>query len=62
MALSEDQREMIKQRIEQAEEQIPEAEKDLADAVKAGIDVSGEQKRLSELKDRIRKMKRVYGR
>lgn len=62
MPLTDEQREQIRSQIEQAEGMIPGAEKDLRDAMKAGIDVTAQQERLAETKTRIKKLKTVYGR
>ncbi len=53
--------EKIKSTIVESEKKIPELEKDIEDAKRAGVDVSKEIEALNKLKESVRKMKVVYG-
>jgi len=53
--------EKIKKTIAEGEKKIPELEKDIEDAKRAGIDVGKELEELNLLKENLRKMKLVYG-
>lgn len=62
MPISEEDRERLRQKIEAAELMIPQAEADIRDALKAGLDVSEQSKALVETKAKLKKLKIVYGR
>ena len=61
MSLPKDQLDEIRKRIKDFESKLPELEKDIQDAQRAGIDVSDAIKTLNENKEAIRKLKLVYG-
>ena len=47
--------------IKEAEKAMEEAEKELEKAEAAGVDVTKEREELEEAKDRLRRIKSVYG-
>tara|TARA_Y100000310_G_scaffold295348_1_gene326599 strand:+ start:807 stop:1028 length:222 start_codon:yes stop_codon:yes gene_type:complete len=51
----------VRSAINQAEKAIPEVEKDLRDARRAGIDTTDQTRRLSEARTKLGKLKAVYG-
>lgn len=61
MPLPKEVQEDIKLKVAKAESYLPDLTTEIEKAHRAGIDVTEQRKTLVELKDRIRKMKAVYG-
>ena len=61
MALPDEVLARIRESISEGKRLIPEMEKDIRDAQRAGIDVSEQLARLLEAKQRLNKIEAVYG-
>lgn len=61
MPLNNEQLKHIRQSVKKAEESLRDASADIATAKRAGIDVADQEANARELRDRIRKMRAVYG-